>query len=431
MVAGLSRRRFGALAGTAGLASLTGLAGCGSGSDPNHLRAAFYGAPDVNAALAKAFGQLRAEHAELGVATESGAFTGYFDKLATRFGAGTAPDVVMMDFTHIAGYARRGALLDLTRYVPDPIDPDAARPSVFGGGRVRGKLYGVPIGTHTQGLMLRTDLARKHGLDVPDVLTWGRLEELCTGLARDTGGRLYGVEDGGGKDFALDVFVRQHGGQLFTTAGRLGFGRDVLVEWFDFWQRMRRAGGATSIDLTANTTVGAMVTGQAVMAFNFSNVTGLQAQTPAPLRMMAVPAGSARDRPGAYQYIKPTDLFSVSRQTAAPDKAARIVAAFLTEPAVASRVGTTLGSPPATKVFDQLRAGAKGIDRQVVDFDAMVQRNATAAPYPPIRPLGADQLLTATGALLGRLNLSVGYGQLTPKAAAEQFFSQATSYLAT
>lgn len=424
----LSRRRFGALAGAAGLA---GLAGCGSGSDPDHLRAAFYGAPDVNAALGKAFGQLRSEHAELGVTTESGAFTGYFDKLATRFGAGTAPDVVMMDFTHIAGYAQRGALLDLTRYVPDPIDPDAARPSVFGGGRVKGRLYGVPIGTHTQGLMLRTDLAKKYGLDVPDVLTWDRVAELCAGVARDSGGKVYGVEDGGGKDFALDVFVRQHGGQLFTTAGRLGFGRDVLVEWFDYWQRLRRTGGATSIDMTANTTVGAMVTGQAAMSFAFSNATGLQGQVPAPLRLMTVPAGSARDKPGAYQYIKPTDMFSVSRQTAARDRTARIVAAFLTEPAVATKIGTTLGSPPATKVFDQLRAGAKGISQQILDFDAMVQRNATAAPYPPIRPLGADQLLTATGALLGRLNLSVGYGQLSPKQAAEQFFSQATSYLAT
>ena len=424
---GMPRRRLAAYA-AAGVGAVL-LGGCGAGGDVGRQHAAFYGAPDVNQALAAAFALLHREHGDLSVSTESGAFQGYYDKLATRFGSGAAPDIVMMDFTHIAGYAQRGALLDLTRFVPDPIDPAAGRARMLDGGKVGHRLYGVPIGTHTQAMVARTDLVTRYGVPVPDALSWDSFAEVCTDIGRASGGRVFGTEDGGGRDFALDVFVRQHGAQLFTESGRLGFTAETLTEWFDYWQRLRAAGGAASVDLTANTTVQPMVTGQAVLAFSFSNITGLQGQVPARLRMLPVPGGSRHHPPGAYQYVKPTNMFSVNRATPAPARTARIVAAFLTDPRIARRLGTTLGSPPSRRVFDAMRAAATGVDRTILDFDARIQAAATATGYPPIRPLGADQLLTATGALLGRLNLSVGYGQLTPRAAAEEFFSQATSYL--
>ncbi|GAA4214458.1 ABC transporter substrate-binding protein [Actinocatenispora rupis] len=423
---GIGRRAFGAMGLGLGAAAL---AGCGTGRGDGRQRATFYGAPDVNAALVAAFGLLRREHPELAVDSEFGAFQGYYDKLATRFAGGAAPDVVMMDFTHLAGYAQRGALLDVTRYAPDPVDGAAGRPAVLDGGRFRDRLYGVPIGTHTQAIVVRTDLAAKYGVAVPDATTWESYARICTDIGKASGGTVFGTEDGGGSDFALDIWVRQRGGQLFTESGRLGATREHLAEWFEYWRRLRASGGAASIDVTANTTVRALVAGQAVIGFNFSNATGIQGQVKAPLRMLTIPGVSARDRPGAYQYIKPTNMFSVNRSTARPDRAARILGAFLTDERVAGRLGMTLGSPPARAVFDAARAKATGVGRTILDFDAMVQRNATATRYPPTRPLGADQLLTATGALLGRLNLSVGYGQVSPRQAAEDFVNQATSYL--
>lgn len=423
---GISRRAFGALGLGVGVAALTG---CGTGGDGGGRRAAFYGAPDVNSSLVAAFGLLRREHPELAVASEFGAFQGYYDKLATRFAGGAAPEVVMMDFTHLAGYAQRGALLDLTGYAPEPIDGAAGRPDVLDGGRFRGRLYGVPIGTHTQAIVVRTDLVRRYGVPVPDALTWDSYARICADIGTASGGRVYGTEDGGGSDFALDIWVRQRGGQLFTDSGRLGATREHLAEWFEYWRKLRASRGATPIDVTANTTVRALVAGQAAIGFNFSNMTGIQGQVKAPLRMLAIPGVSASDKPGAYQYIKPTNMFSVNRATSSPRDAARIVAAFLTDRRVAGRLGMTLGSPPAKAVFDAARAKATGVGRTILDFDAAVQRDATATRYPPTRPLGADQLLTATGALLGRLNLSVGYGQVSPRQAAEDFVSQATSYL--
>jgi len=240
---------------------------------------------------------------------------------------------------------------------------------------------------------------------------------------------VFGTEDGGAKDFGLDIWVRQRGGQLFTVDHGLGFAQDDLVEWFDYWDKLRKSRGAVPIDITVDPTVTPLVSGAAAFGFSFSSYSGTQAQTDAKLQILPVPARSSTDRPGAFQYIKPTNVYSINADTALADRSVELIARFLTEPEVAKALGTTLGSSPSQQVFDSMRKQATGVDKAILDFDAAIQRHATATDYPPPRPTGADQLLTATGALLTRLNQSIAYGVLTPAEGASEFFQQARSYL--
>ena len=191
---------------------------------------------------------------------------------------------------------------------------------------------------------------------------------------------------------------------------------------------MRRRGGAVPIDITANPTIPPLVAGQALMGFAFSSITGLQNQVDEDLSILPIPAVSGRDAPAAYQYIKPTNLLSVNRGGESIGRSVRVAAEFLTNASVGRRIGTSLGSPPAREVFARVAKGSSGVDGRILRFDAMVQRNARGT-FPPTRPIGADQLLTSTGALLDRLNKSVGYGQVSPADAAEEFFTQSKSFL--
>lgn len=422
---GLTRRRFGLLAAGIGLATQVS---CTSVRDGDRLRVAFYGDTDVNRGIADALRYLR-RALSVASSAEPGGFQSYYDKLATRFAGGAAPDVVMTDFTHLAGYAQRGALLDMADHVPDPIDPRAGRQGVLDGGRNGKRLYGISIGTHTQTLVVNEKILRRFGLPIPsDDLTWDDYVELSAEIGRASEGAVHGSVDGGGRDLALDVWLRQRGADLFDHQGGLGFEQDQLYEWFDFWERLRQRGAVAPIEVTADTTVDPLVAGRVAMDLKFTNITGLQDQIDGRLRLLPIPAATVTDEPAAHQYIKPTNMFSVNAATREPEQAVELAAAFLTEPEVGERLGVSLGSPPNAEVFERYRRNATGVEKRILEFDDMVQRRASGS-YPPTRPLGADQLLTATGALLGQLNLGVGYGQLTPAEAAEDFFRRSGSFL--
>ena len=420
-----TRRRV--LAGTVGGLAAAVLSGC---SGTGGLRATFYqGSAGVNQTLLRFFRRLAASAPSLSVRPQYGAFEGYFDKLAVSFAGNSAADVVMLDPTHLADYARRGALRPLRGAVPDLIDPARCRPDVLSGGSVGDTLYGVPDGQHTQALLV--DASSPVPVPEPAELTWESYGRWATEVRRASGRRRYGTEDAGGLDLAFAIWVRQRGRDLFDTAGRLAFDVDDLAEWLSYWQRLRRSGGAVPTDVSVGETARQLVTGTAVAGFNYSNMRGVASQVSTTLAMRPLPLGRAGERPAAHQYLEPTTMLCVNRHSRYAGRATRVAAALVSAPAAAGELGTVLGSPPSRSVFDRVRRTARGLDRTILAYDAMVQRASRASRYPPARPPGSYQLLSGTTSLLNRANQSVGYGLVTPSAAAADFFRQATSILQT
>ncbi|HEY3507262.1 MAG TPA: extracellular solute-binding protein [Actinocatenispora sp.] len=424
----LNRRQF--FAGASAAAGIAALAGC---ADTDGLRATFYeGSAGVNQTLLRFFRRLAAGSPELAVRPQYGPFNGYFDKLAVSFAGGSAPDVVMVDPTHLADYAKRGALRTLADAVPRRIDPARCRPDVLSGGSVGGTLYGVPDGQHTQALLIDTDAAGRLA-PPPDAadLTWAEYGRWAAEVHRASGGRRYGTEDAGGLDYAFAIWVRQRGRQLFDADGRLAFDRADLADWLAYWQGLRRSGGAVPTEVSLGESARQLVTGTAVAGFNYSNMRGVASQVKTTLAMRPMPLGRPGERPAAYQYLEPTTMLCVNRRSRYAERAVRIAAALVSAPTAAGELGTVLGSPPSTSVFTRVRTTARGLDRTILDYDAMVLREGTASPYPASRPAGAYQLLSGKTCLLNRANDSVGYGLVTPADAAVDFMRQATSILQT
>lgn len=424
----LGRRRL--LAGAFGMGAGALLAGC---SDSAGLRATFYeGSAGVNQTLLRFFRRLAATSPELAVRPQYGPFNGYFDKLAVSFAGGSAADVVMLDPTHLADYAKRGALRPLADAVPRWIDPAGCRPDVLSGGSVAGTLYGVPDGQHTQALLVDTEVADRL-VPAPDAatLTWAEYGRWAAEVHRASGGRRYGTEDAGGLDYAFAIWLRQRGRQLFDADGRLAFGRGDLADWLAYWQGLRRSGGAVPTSVSLGETARQLVTGTALAGFNYSNMRGVASQMKTTLAMRPMPLGRAGERPGAYQYLEPTTMLCVNRRSRYAERAVRIAAALVAAPSAAGQLGTVLGSPPSRSVFTRVRGAARGLDRTILDYDAMVLREGTASEYPASRPAGAYQLLSGKTCLLNRANESVGYGLVKPGEAAADFVRQARSILQT
>ncbi|MGO1925977.1 MAG: ABC transporter substrate-binding protein, partial [Brachybacterium tyrofermentans] len=118
----------------------------GSGGDASAVRIYWWGGDLRNGLTRDALDLFTESHADISVSPEYSEWTGYWDKLATQFAGGDAPDVLQMDEAYIDSYGTRDSLLDLET-VSDLLDLSAMDEAVLDTGRLAdGTLVGAPLG---------------------------------------------------------------------------------------------------------------------------------------------------------------------------------------------------------------------------------------------------------------------------------------------
>ena len=345
----------------------------------------------------------------------------YWTRLATQAAGGNAPDVLQMDYRYIYEYARRRALRPMDEFMPEPLDIRDFGAANIDLGRVDGRLFGVAMGINSTAMLYDTTVFERLRIEPPKVgTTWAQFAEIATQVARNAGRRGYfGTEDAGMNEPALEAFVRGRGRPLYADDGKLGMVREDAAEWFDFWDKLRRAGAAAAGDVQAmyrNTPeTSLIVTNRAAMIFTHSNLLiAHQGLTQNKLGMTAYPLGA---EPG--QYYKPSMLLSMSATAGNPREAVRLID-FLSESREAGEsLGVERGVPPSAKRREQLAATVPEGDRIQIDYIAAISRVVGQIPPPP--PSGAGEIEN----LLRRMNERVAFGQLRVPQAAEEFVAEA------
>jgi multiple sugar transport system substrate-binding protein len=92
---------------------------------------------------------------------------------------------------------------------------------------------------------------------------------------------------------------------------------------------------------------------------------------------------------------------------------------LINDTGAAKALSTSRGLFPNLGVRQSLAAGATGVTKVVYDYESSNTKVMSATPAAP--PKGDGQLLT----LMQTMYQKVAFGQLTPAAAAQQFYSQA------
>jgi len=151
----------------------------------------------------------------------------FYNSLTTAIGAGTAPDVAMVDCVWVAGLARAGFL-----YALDDIDPqldksDLAQrlyPAFAAANSYDGHLYGLPAKADASLLWYRKDWFEREGLEPP--WDWNDLVAVCKHFGRSDVTRRYRISHPlalpGGRSageatvYNLMPFIWSAGGQLLS-----------------------------------------------------------------------------------------------------------------------------------------------------------------------------------------------------------------------
>jgi multiple sugar transport system substrate-binding protein len=428
----LSRRRFLGVAGigVAGI-GLAGGAACGRSSsaagDTKTIRMAWWGSTERHKRTQEALTAFGKRFPKIKIGTQFSGWAGYWEKLATQVAGGNPPDVIQMDTSYIGEYARRGTLRALDDLVPHVLGLTDFAGDVLAGGRVDGKLYGVNAGINSMALVVNLTMLERLRLDLPDhTMTWADFATLTERIGRRAGG-VVGCEYAAYDSAALECWLRQRGKALFTAAGALGFAEADLAEWLTYWEDLRKAGGAASAALqaTAAGDVQNSLVARRKAAFDFAHSNLLSAYSSAlddRLALRMYPQGPAGSKPG--QYLKPSQLLSVSAGTAHPNEAATLVDALLTEPEIATILGSERGIPPSTAIRAALRSAAGATERQTYEYIDFLDDKV--GPLPPPGPLGAGEVL---GKVLSFAAQQVAFGKASLDESVTRFFADAAKAL--
>ncbi|TQM10865.1 ABC transporter substrate-binding protein [Pseudonocardia kunmingensis] len=409
----------------AALLAATAVSGCGTGGSSSGLRVAWYGGAPVHEALDKALAVFSGDHPDAQLASEKAAFNDYWDKLATQAAGGQAPDVFRMSMSYFTEYAKRGALLDLGEAGIRVGDLD---PAVAGSGTVEGSTYGIGQSTITQAAFVNRAQIEALGLAVPQSgWTWEQFAQLARSFAAAAGDGRFGTFDAGGNLEIFDVFARQHGTDTFTADGALGAGRDVLEEWFTFWDGLRRDGAAPPADISAESRTfetSTLVAGRSPVQFGWvQQVTFYQQLMQDPLDVVAIPAGADGTLSG--QFAKALDFWCVSSETGGAERAAQVIDFLVNDDRAIDAIGVTLGIPPSARARDRLAADQGSAAGRAVAFVESV--SGQVGPSPAAWPQGYGELQ----ATFQRVNEEVGFGQSDPARAAADFADEADRVLSS
>ncbi|TCO42301.1 multiple sugar transport system substrate-binding protein [Kribbella antiqua] len=352
----------------------------------------------------------------------------YKDKLATRFAAGNAPDLVAMRTDSLREYADRGSLLDLNKHT-DQLNLTALPPNIRNIGAVGEQLYGVPSGLNTIGFVVNKTITDKYGVPIPDGDTWAwkDLAAFAKEISAKSGKKVYGTGFEAGTLANMVVFTRQRGEDFFTDDGRLGVSEATVTAWFEMIEKMRAEGGFPPAgffdNIGSSSSESPLAKGTlACQIIPTNNFLSYNKDAGGNLALLRIPGESTERRRG--QTIDTPHLWSVSAKSKHPAETLKLLDFLVNDARASKATGTTRGVPVNPNVTKEI-ASTLALDDQVAT-DYLTKLQTEKLLRSSSNPPGAS----AIAASLKTIATEVEFKRQTPAAGAKAFVAAGQKALA-
>jgi len=353
----------------------------------------------------------------------------YWDKLNVETAANNQPCGMQMQSRFLQQFAANGALLPLDDLVADgSINLDGVAQSYVDSGLGDdGNLYMIPTGVFFHVIMYNASMAEAGGIPAPpDSWNWDDLAQYVIEAAPNLPEGVYPVMDMSGEAAPFVSWVTARGESFFTGSG-LGFPKESLVEWLEYWEGLREAGVTYPPDVAAEN-VGVTIedslfaNGKEFLVYKPANQLDahqniLQAVTDwEEIKMVRMPIG-----PGGAGDDMGTNGISIG-SNCSPEQieaAVKWINFFLQDENAAKTYASDNGVVTVERFQNaqmedpDTAPGQREQIRllQIVDDDSI----------PTYYPNGYRPMIDA----LGRASQSVAFGELTPEEATDAFFEEA------
>ncbi|MEK3911051.1 ABC transporter substrate-binding protein [Paenibacillus sp. FSL H7-0331] len=194
------------------------------------------------------------KHPNIKIEQEFGEMGPVFDKLATQSAGGNAPDVMSMHLTRYMDYANRNQLLPLDDMITSKaIDMSDFDQKIIDVGKVNGKTIMVSIGNSSKGFFYNADLFKRMNVEPPKFdVTWDEFAAKAAELKKAVNKPgFYFIDDQSSSTDTFSYFLRQRGKDFYTPEGKLGFAKEDMIAFHQFWDKLRKDGLIPPAALTA------------------------------------------------------------------------------------------------------------------------------------------------------------------------------------
>lgn len=415
-----------ALAGCAGDSG--GEATPTGGFDPEkeiELHIAWWGNDERAAIMAEAIDLFEEKYPNITVVEEPvGAPDDLFNRLATDFASGTAPDVFALGGAKPQEYGAAGALLDLstvTEYLPT----DKYANFTLTNAIVDDTLYGLPTGGNAIGVLINPAIFEAAGVDVPDEnWTWEDFVEIADEISANAGDGIVGldlrIQD------VLGTYVAQYTDTgIYDWEGNLAVDADTIQQWYEMEQALVEGGGLPDPSVIVehwNVTPDLTLfgTGKAGMSFSYSNQIGAY-QAGAGSDVVIITPPSSTSVSGVA--VLPSQFWAIASESENPEAAALLVDWLLNQPEAAEIILANRGlpfNPDTLAVVEPLLAPA---DAQAAEYLATVLEVGVVAPP---QPAGGSIL----NELSQRIESDILFGNSSAADGAQQWVDELSASLA-
>jgi len=179
------------------------------------------------------------------VTREPGEFNSYWDKLTVQSASGNQPCSITMQSRYLAQYADPAILKPLDDLVKaGTLDVRGVAPAVVDSGRgPDGKLYFIPSGVFYFTVLMNKTEIEKAGLQLPDDnWTWDDYASFARKLAAKLPSGTYATGNFGEAFDAFTNWVQGRGEVLFKPDGTIGVSIATIVDYFKYWEALRKDG---------------------------------------------------------------------------------------------------------------------------------------------------------------------------------------------
>ncbi len=435
----VTRREFTVLTGAA-LAFPSGLLdACGGGSSapsstpvPKSTKAAdmqmtWWGNADRAKRTDQVIQLFQQKNPQHKISSNWGPNSSYFDKLNTSIAGGSAPDIFQMDMKYMVTYTAKKVLLDLSKFGADTLDLGDFDPSLLKEVKTRDGIFGLPNGLNMFAILHNATLiARAGGTPPAPDLTWERFADYCRNLSKAMPKGAWPVDDMSGAIAPFEGWIHSHGYELYAADGKLGFPKSAALDWFNYWNDLRRAGASVPADVSAAATnagsqsASVLATGKAALFMTHSNFLE-QYQPLMKASTLGIGPYPKEKRPGWYPKV--SQLWCVSSNSKYPSQAAQFINFYINDPGAQKAVAVERGAPPALKARTLIASQLTPEQKAELDFVDTYSKGTTARTT--IDPPGA---LDVTNALTQAAD-AIRLNGSSVQSATDKFWSDATTAL--
>ena len=402
-------------------------------TDPNEkvtIRFSWWGADTRHEATLKVMDMYMKKHPNVTIEGEYGAFDSFYQKLQTQLGGGTEPDIISVDYKWVSDLTAQGNLFvnmnDLTDQIAmSGFDMDFAK--IYGA--KDDYLIGLPVGINGMGYLYNVEFLKQFGVEPGDDWTWDTVLENGKKVQEQDPGKHLMYNHADHWVYMVKAILKQMNGKTLVLDDYTpGFTVEEMAKIFDYEKQLVEtgtvppfAGGVLYETVYADQNPNWLNQELGIFPTSSSLVPGIDKASDFELATLRYPIAADAVDPGIL--VTPSVFFTISANSKHPDVAADFINYMLNDPEAISVLKDTRGIPANEKAKQQLVEEGV-IDEKVSTMVAQALSGAGAAENGP--SLNSEVLV-----LLKDYIQEVGYLQMAPEEAAEEFRAELESLLET